>query len=59
MLEAAKQRGGDPPAIRAGYIRVHTAFAGNLQNPKKVPENRGNAVFQVLFLNCTLQNGHR
>ena len=27
-LEAEKPRGGDPPAFRAGYKRVHTAFAG-------------------------------
>ena len=26
-LEAAKRRGGDPPAVRAGYTRVHTALA--------------------------------
>jgi len=28
MLEAVKRGGGDPPAERAGFKRVHTARAG-------------------------------
>ena len=30
-LEAAKRCGGDPPAIRAGFKRAHTARAGYIE----------------------------
>ena len=47
-LEADKHRGGNPPAIRAGLNRVHTARAGDYTKESASQLDRGFAA--VLFL---------